>query len=78
MERSSYQKLTQTAVVVNLTLNFDNPGIQIQVKNQVSKSKADSNEEATGSQPRLRNVRTKRWTQLSTRCLSEVEQYLKR
>jgi hypothetical protein len=33
LDKSSYQELhTQTAVVVNLTLKFDNPGIQISYK----------------------------------------------
>ena len=52
-EKSSYQKLyTRIAMVVNLTLKFDNPGIQMQV----------NEERWQESQPRLR---TKSWTQLS-------------
>ena len=72
LEKSSYQELyTQTAVVVNLAVKFDNPGIQMQVSDEV-KSKA----EGQGRSHDCGISARKRWTQLSTHCLSEVDLHL--
>jgi hypothetical protein len=62
-------------MVVNLTVKFDNPGIQMQVNNE-AKSKTDTSKETRKGVTGIATIAKFGWTQPSTHCLSEVDQHL--